>query len=116
MGDRERAVFSAIDYSYFCCFCSPSGCLGKASLFRCGTPSAFYMSCLMTKPVFGVSDQVRHEPGCATTLDGRRLEISDKEVEGLYYLCSENVDQLRSSNRTANLHMQKAGSFMTWLI
>ena len=29
------------------------------------------------KPNFWVSNQVRHKPGCATTDDGWRLEISD---------------------------------------
>ena len=49
----------------------------------------------MRKPVSGVSDQIRHKPGCTTTDDGQRLEIL--EEEGLYYLCSENkgADQLR---------------------
>ena len=28
------------------------------------------MSLVMRKPVFGVSDQVRHKPGCTTTKDG----------------------------------------------
>ena len=28
----------------------------------------------MRKPVFGVSDHVRHKPGCKTTEDGQRLE------------------------------------------
>ena len=31
----------------------------------------------MRKPVFGVSDQVRHKPGCTTTEDGWRIEIPD---------------------------------------
>ena len=31
----------------------------------------------MRKPVFHVSDQVRHKPGCTTTEDGWRLEISE---------------------------------------
>ena len=29
-----------------------------------------YLSLVVRKPVFGVSDQVRHKPGCATTEDG----------------------------------------------
>ena len=33
----------------------------------------------MRKPVFGVSDQVLHKPGCAITEYGKRLEISDLE-------------------------------------
>ena len=43
----------------------------------------------MRKPVFGVSDQAPHKPGCKTTQDGWRLEIS-YIGEGLYYLCNEN--------------------------
>ena len=31
----------------------------------------------MRKPVFGVSDQVLHKPGCTATEDCWRLEISD---------------------------------------
>ena len=42
----------------------------------------------MRKHVFRVSDQVGR--GCTTTEDGQWLEISDLDVEGLYYLCSEN--------------------------
>ena len=29
------------------------------------------------KPVFGVSDQVRHKPVCAVSENGKKLEISD---------------------------------------
>ena len=29
-----------------------------------------YMSLVLRKPVFGVSDQVPHKPGCTTTEDG----------------------------------------------
>ena len=35
------------------------------------------------KPVFAVSDQVRHKPGCKATVDGQRLENSDLESRGL---------------------------------
>ena len=31
---------------------------------------------VLRKPVFGVSDQVPHKPGCTATEDGWRLEIS----------------------------------------
>ena len=31
----------------------------------------------MRKPVFGVSDQVRHKPDCIASEDGWRLEILD---------------------------------------
>ena len=37
----------------------------------------------MRKPVFGVSDLVRHKPGCTATEDGLRLEISDLESRGI---------------------------------
>ena len=33
----------------------------------------------MTKPVFGVVDQVRHKPGCTTNENGQSREISDLE-------------------------------------
>ena len=32
--------------------------------------SVWQMSLVVRKPVFGVSDQVRHKPGCAATKDG----------------------------------------------
>ena len=37
----------------------------------------------MRKPVFGVSEVVRHKPGCAVTADGQRLENSDLESRGI---------------------------------
>ena len=51
----------------------------------------------MRKPVFGVSDQVRHEPGCTITEYDQRFEISDLGSRGMYYPYSENkgADQLR---------------------
>ena len=53
------------------------------------------MSLVVRKPVFGVSDQVPHKPGCAFTEDDLRLVIS--YLDGLYCPCSENkgADQLR---------------------
>ena len=36
-----------------------------------------HMNLVVRKPVFGVSDQVQHNPGCTATEDGKRLEISD---------------------------------------
>ena len=52
------------------------------------------------------SDQVRYKVGCTVTVDGKRLEILDLEVEELYYLCSENkgADQL-CSDCEADLHL-----------
>ena len=37
----------------------------------------------MRRPVFGVSDQVLHKPGCTATEDGQRLEISDLGNRGI---------------------------------
>ena len=62
----------------------------------------------MRKPVFGVSDQVRHIPGCTTTEIGYRLEL----LESLYYLCSKN----KCTDQPLFSHMQKAGFLMTQLI
>ena len=36
-----------------------------------------YMSHVVRKPIFGVSDQVLHNPGCTAIDDGSMLEISD---------------------------------------
>ena len=57
------------------------------------------MSLIVRKPVFRVSDQVRHNMV-------RGLEFGIKEVEGLYYLCSETkgADQLRGY-READLRL-----------
>ena len=41
------------------------------------------MSLVVRNPVFGVSDQVRHKPGCAMIEDGLRLEISDLGSKGI---------------------------------
>ena len=38
---------------------------------------------LVRKPVFGVSDQVRHKPGFTATEDGQRLEIADMGNRGI---------------------------------
>ena len=42
-----------------------------------------HMSRDVRKPVFGVSDQVRHKPGCTATEYGWRHEISDLESRGI---------------------------------
>ena len=48
------------------------------------TPGKFNdMNLVVRKPVFGVSDQVRHKPGCTATEDGWRLEISDLGSRGI---------------------------------
>ena len=39
-------------------------------LSESGTCSTYDMSLFVRKPVFEVSDQVRHKPGCEVTEDG----------------------------------------------
>ena len=66
-----------------------------------------YMSLVVRKQVFGVSDQVRLKPGCSTTEDGQGLEISDLRSRGIYYPSSENkgADQ-PCGYRQAGLHLR----------
>ena len=45
--------------------------------------TSLYLSCVMRKPVFRASDQVRHKLGCTATEDGLRLEISDLTSRGI---------------------------------
>ena len=48
----------------------------------------------MRKSVYRVFDKVQHKPGCTTAKDALKFRI--REVEGFYYLLSENkgFDQL----------------------
>ena len=41
------------------------------------------MSRVTRKPIFGISVQVQHKPGCIITEDGERLEISDLKSRGI---------------------------------
>ena len=57
----------------------------------------------MRKTVFGVSDHVRHKPGCTITDDGQRLEISDVRSRGI-------VQSYNSENKGADqLHGYREG-------
>ena len=55
------------------------------------------MSLAIRNPVFGVSDQVRHNRAVKPQKMGRDLILLTKEIEGLFYRCGENkcADQLR---------------------
>ena len=65
----------------------------------------------MRKLVFGVSDLVRHKPGCAITeCMARGLKISNLGSRGIVVSCSEKKASLFSQI------MQKAGFLMTRLI
>ena len=52
-------------YKYMCCrYSLKRMCWGDCNVYlEC-------MSLVLRKPVFGVSDKVRHKPGCAATEDG----------------------------------------------
>ena len=62
-----------------------------------------HMSRVMRKPVSGVSDQVRHKPGCTATETRSRLEILDlgrrrivlsmKRKTGVDQLCGHRAAQ-----------------------
>ena len=43
----------------------------------------YHLSCFGRKPVFGVTDQVRHKPGCTAIEYGYRLENSDLGSRGI---------------------------------
>ena len=69
------------------------------------------------KPVFRVSDQVRHKSGCTATEHGKILEISDLNIT---YVAKANA--MISCAVTMQLiyvfvfsHMHKSGFLMTWL-
>ena len=51
---------------------------------------SFHLNCIMTKPVFGVSFQVRHKQAVQPQKMARGWKFRILEVEGLYYLCSKN--------------------------
>ena len=67
-----------------------------------------YMSLVVRKPVFGVSDQVRHKPGCTTTEDSWRLEIS--------YFCTIRVAKTKALISFAVTTKLICGFLMTGLI
>ena len=58
----------------------------------------------MTKPVFSISNPVRHKLDCTAREDGLGFDFFIKRVDGIISICSENkgVDQL-CSNYTADL-------------
>ena len=70
-----RSVYTQLNIGFMCVyFCAECWfCLAVTKMIA----DNFIMSHVVRKPVFGVSNQVRHKPGCSTTEDGLRLEISD---------------------------------------
>ena len=84
---------------------------------------AHYMSRVMKKPVFEVSDRVRHKKRQAVQPQNmaRGLTFLIEEVEGLFYQCNENkdTDQLHSSAqliRVFNFTYAKSRFLMTRLV
>ena len=45
--------------------------------------TGLYLSLVVRKPAFGVSDQVRHKPSCTATKDGLRHDILDLCIRGI---------------------------------
>ena len=49
---------------------NPVFCFSRDEALAAGLMISRDMSLVVRKPVFGVSDQVRHKPGCTATEDG----------------------------------------------
>ena len=63
----------------------------------------------MRKPVFVVSDQVRHKTGCPATENGKRLEILDLGSRGILLSMYQNqrcCSVVRYNRRSAPLFLQ----------
>ena len=68
------------------------------------------MSRITRKPDFGVSDQIRHKPGCTATEDGLTIEIS-------YWDCTIYVAKTKSLICIfVFIYAKKEGFLMTRLI
>ena len=61
------------------------------------------MNPVMRKPVFRVSEQIRHKPGCTDTEDRKRFEILDLEKKRDCTICIEKTKALISCAFTAQL-------------
>ena len=74
-----------------CQYCRYHKCL-QYGMRRDGQYIISYMGHIKRKPVFGVSNQVQHKPSCSNhrRCHRRGLKFQIEEVEGLYYLCSQN--------------------------
>ena len=55
----------------------------KLLISRGASLSARYLSLVVRKPIFVVSDPVTHKPGCTATEDSKRLEISYLGTRGI---------------------------------
>ena len=66
-----------------CAKCSPTLSFEHAAMQIKMCYTVHEMILVLRKPVFGVSDQVRHKSGCIATEDGYMLEISDLGSRGI---------------------------------
>ena len=87
-------------------------------LYTIRSLSAIYMSRIERKPVFGVSNQVRHKLGCTATEDGQRLEIFGfrKQRDCTIYVAKTKAMISCVVTAPLFLHMQKTGFLMIRLI
>ena len=69
---------SSTNTSYCVAFLYKKVC-AKRLMVVCHTECNSHVSHFARKPVFGVSDQVRHKPGCAATEDSWRHALLDLE-------------------------------------
>ena len=53
------------------------------SLVQDGVNLTLKMSCLISKALFRVSNQVQHKPGCSISKDGKRHDILDLGSRGI---------------------------------
>ena len=67
------------------------------------------MSLVLRKPVFAVSDQVRHKLYCTATKDGQRLEISDIGSGGIVLSVYQLLHSLSASLFS---QLQKKNSYL----
>ena len=72
----------------------------------------------MRKPVFEVSDQVRHKPGCTAIEDGQSLEVSVLDRRGIVLSIAKIKALISFAVPLISWfsHMKKAVFFMTRLI
>ena len=82
------------------------------------------LSLVVRKRVFGVSDLVRHKPGCTVTEKSKRIEMSDLGSSGIVLSMQRNKKTLIGFAVTAKLicvfvfayTMQKSGFLIMRLI
>ena len=90
--DLSDCLYVQVDL-HLCCMKMTSGFLMK-QLIKEAVKNK--MSLVVRKPVFGVSDQVQHKPGCPAIEDDYRLEISDLGSRGIFTIRAAKTNALIS--------------------